>query len=116
MCISVMEGWYMQYLGPGCGPLHRHVLTLGKILDLYVETPATGQPEPILWLNGPNLGFPCSYVLNKPKQRKKSIGQPSYGESYSGDLRGPRSRVSPVKDHRSVGIAGKLACVPNICV
>jgi hypothetical protein len=38
------------YIGPGHGLLHRHgVLTLAEILDLYVETPATGIPEPISW-------------------------------------------------------------------
>jgi hypothetical protein len=38
------------YIGPGQGLLHRHgLLTLAEIQDLYVETPATGQPEPISW-------------------------------------------------------------------
>ena len=32
------------------------------------------------------------------------------------DLRVPLSRVSPDTDHRSVGIPGKLACVPNIYI
>jgi hypothetical protein len=46
----MMEGWYMQYLGPGHDLLHRHgLLTLGKILDLYMKTLATGLLEPILW-------------------------------------------------------------------
>jgi hypothetical protein len=36
------------FIGPGHGLLHRHgVLTLAEIEDLYVETPATGLPEPI---------------------------------------------------------------------
>jgi hypothetical protein len=38
------------FIGPGHGLLHRHgVLTLAEILDLYMETPAMGLPEPILW-------------------------------------------------------------------
>jgi hypothetical protein len=37
-------------VGPGHGLLQRHgLLTLGEIQDLYVETPATGLPEHILW-------------------------------------------------------------------
>jgi hypothetical protein len=61
-----------NYIGPGHIILHTHaLLTLGKILDLYVETPATGLPEPISWSSGPNLCFPCIYILNKPKERKK---------------------------------------------
>ena len=81
-----------------------------------METPAACQPEPILWKNEPNLGLPCTYVLKKPKQIKKSISQPSYGESYRGRSAGPRSRVSPEKDHRSLEIPGKRACGPTICV
>jgi hypothetical protein len=38
------------YIGPGHGLLHRYgVLTLAEVLDLYVETPATGLSEPISW-------------------------------------------------------------------
>jgi hypothetical protein len=38
------------YIGLGHGLLHRHeLLTLAEILDMYVETPATGLPEPISW-------------------------------------------------------------------
>jgi hypothetical protein len=38
------------YIYPEHGPLHRHgLLTVGGIQDLYVETPATGLPEPISW-------------------------------------------------------------------
>jgi hypothetical protein len=38
------------HIGPGHGLLQRHgLLTLGKIKDLYVETPATGLSEPISW-------------------------------------------------------------------
>ena len=48
MCESIVEGWYVLYVGPPRDAVHIHMLTLGKILDLYVETPATGQPEPIL--------------------------------------------------------------------
>ena len=81
---SVIKGWYVPCLGPPRDVVHIHMLTVGKILDLYVETPATCLPEPILRYSRPKLCFPCTYVLNKPKQRKKSIGQPSYGESYRG--------------------------------
>jgi hypothetical protein len=36
------------YIGPGHGLHYRHgLLTLAEIEDLYVETPATGLPEPI---------------------------------------------------------------------
>jgi hypothetical protein len=36
------------YIGPGHVLLHRHgVLKLTEILDLYMETPATGLSEPI---------------------------------------------------------------------
>jgi hypothetical protein len=39
---------YAIYIGPEYGLLHRHgLLTLTEIQDLYVETPATGLPEPI---------------------------------------------------------------------
>jgi hypothetical protein len=38
------------YIGLGHGLLQRHgLLTLAEIEDLYVETPATGLPEPISW-------------------------------------------------------------------
>ena len=106
----------MAYIVPPRDVVHIDGLTVGKMLDLYLETPGTGIPEPILRYSMPKLCFPCTYVLNNPKQRKKSIGQPSYGESYRGRSTGPPSRVSPDTDHRSVGNPGKLARLPNICV
>ena len=106
----------MVYLGPARDAVHMHGLTLSKILELYVETPATGQPEPILWKIRPNLGFPCTYVLNKPKQRKGPLFNSRTEKAIGVDLRGSPCRVLPEKDHRSVGIAGKLACVPIIFV
>ena len=67
-----------------CDPLSGHVLTLSKILDLYVETPAAGQPGPRMLQSGPNLFSPYTHVLNKPKQIERSTGLPSYGDSYRG--------------------------------
>ena len=48
MCESIVEGCYVSYIGPSREVVHIHILTFGKILDLYVETPPTGQPEPIM--------------------------------------------------------------------
>src|SRR5215216_2703004 len=79
----------MPCVGPMCDPLPGHALTLSKILDLYVESPAASQPWPRMWQTWPNLGSPCTYVLNKPKQVERSTGLPSYRESY----RGTRSRA-----------------------
>ena len=79
----------MAYIDPPRDVVHIYGLTVGKMLDLYVETPDTCQPYPILRYRRPRLCFPCTYVLNKPKERKKSIGQPSYGESYRGRSTGP---------------------------
>src|SRR5215216_6501446 len=67
-----------------CDPLPGHALTLSKILDLYVESPAASQPGPRMWQSWPNLGSTCTYVLNQPKQVERSTGLPLYGESYSG--------------------------------
>ena len=71
-------------------------VTLSKIVDLYVETLGTCLPVWIMWQNVFNLGFPCTYVLNKHRYIKKSIGPSSYGEIYKGRSAGPapRSRVS----------------------
>ena len=55
------------------------------------------------------------FQINLIKE-KSPLLNPRTEKSIGVDLRGPRSRVSPDKDHRSVGIAGKLAFVPNICV
>ena len=38
----------MLYIGPPRDVVHIHVLTIGKNMDMYVETPATCQPEPIM--------------------------------------------------------------------
>ena len=48
MCESIVEGWYVLYIGPPRDVVHIHGLTLGKNLDLYVETPATCLPVPIM--------------------------------------------------------------------
>ena len=48
MCTSVIYGWYVSYIGPPRNVVHIHILTLGKNMDLYVEIPATCQPEPIM--------------------------------------------------------------------
>ena len=48
MCTSVIKGWYVSYIGPESDVVHIHVLTLGKNMDLYVETPGTCQPERIM--------------------------------------------------------------------
>ena len=42
---SIVEGWYVSYIGPLRDVVHILILTLGKNMDLYVETPATCQPE-----------------------------------------------------------------------
>ena len=65
-------------------PLPGHALTLGKILDVYVETLAVGQPGPRMLQSGPNLCSPCTYVLNEPKQVERYTGLPSYGDCYRG--------------------------------
>ena len=70
----------MQFLAPGCDHIHVHAMTLGEVLDVKEETPATGQTEGNRWNLLPNLGFPCISDLKKPKPTKKYIGQPSYGE------------------------------------
>ena len=79
----------MAYIAPPGDVVNIDGLTVGKMLDLYVETRGTKLPEPILRYTRPKLCFPCTYVLNKPKQRKNSIGKPSYGESYRGRSTGP---------------------------
>ena len=79
----------MAYIDPPCEVVHTYGLTLGNMQDLCVETPSTCPPEPILRYRRPKLCFPCTDVLNKPKERKKSIGQPSYRESYRGRSTGP---------------------------
>ena len=48
MCKSVIYGCYVSYIGPPRDFILIHVLTLGKIMDLYVETPGTCLPEPIM--------------------------------------------------------------------
>ena len=101
----------MAYVGPKFDPLHRHGLTLSKILDPYVETPATGQREPILWQSRPNLCFTCTHVLNKPKQIEKSIGEPSYGESYRG-----RPAWAPGLGFRRTNTAGASESLENLHV
>ena len=84
MCVIVVQGWFVQCIGPRCDPLPGHALTLGKILDLYVEAPPAGQPGPRMLESGPKLFSPCTYVLNKPKQVERSTGLHSYGQSYRG--------------------------------
>ena len=79
----------MAYIDLPGDVVHIYGLTLGKMLDLCVETPSTCPPEPILRYRRPKLCFPCTYVLKTPKERKKSIGQPSYGESYRVRSTGP---------------------------
>ena len=74
----------MPCVGPMCDPLPGHVLTLSKILDLYVESPAASQPGPRMWQSWPNLGSPCTYDLNKRKLVERSAGLPSYGDTYRG--------------------------------
>ena len=81
MFTSVVEGLARQHLAPGCEPIPTHAIALGKVVHVYEETPTAGQTEGNRWNLGLKLGFPCWYGLNKPKQRKKSIGQPSDGES-----------------------------------
>ena len=70
----------MQFLASGCDPVHVHAMTLGEVLNVQEETPTTGQTEGYRWNLLPNLGFPCISDLNKPKETKKYIGKPSYGE------------------------------------
>ena len=79
----------MAYIDPQRDVVHIYGLTLGQMLDLCVETPDTCPPYPILRYGRPRLGFPLTYVLNKRKQRKKCISQPSYGASYRGRSTGP---------------------------
>src|SRR5215217_6742333 len=57
-----------------CDPFPGHALTLSKILDLYVESPAASQPGPRMWQSWPNLGSTCTYILNKPKQVERATG------------------------------------------
>ena len=80
------------------------------------KTPATGQPEPIYGKVGPTPAFHVHMSKTNQIKEKIPLLNPRTEKYIGVDLRGPRSRVSPDTDHRSVGIAGKLACVPNICV
>src|SRR5664279_4061706 len=68
MFTSVVEGLYRQHLAPGCEPVHTHAITLGNVLHVQEETPTAGQTERNRWNLGLNLGLPCWYGLNKPKQ------------------------------------------------
>ena len=86
---SVMEGWYVAYIGPPRDVVHRYGLTVGKMVDLYVETPGTCLPEPILRYSRPNLCFSMYICTKQTKRKKKFIGQPSYEESYRGRSTGP---------------------------
>ena len=58
----------MEYIDPPRDVVHIYGLIVGKMLDLYVETPDTCLPEPILRYGRPKLRFPYTYVLNKPKE------------------------------------------------
>ena len=78
-----------RFVGARFDPLPGHALTLSEILDLYVETPAAGQPGPRMWQSWPNHCSPCIYVLKIPKQIERSTRLPSYRDSY----RGRRSRA-----------------------
>ena len=74
----------MEYIDPSCDVVHIYGLTVGRMLDQYMETPDMCLSESILRYSRLKLFFPCTYVLNKPKQRKKSVVEPSYEESYRG--------------------------------
>ena len=112
-----MEGWYVAYIGPPRDVVHRYGLTVGKMVDLYVETPGMCLPEPILRYSRPNLCF-SMYICTKQTKRKKksSLVNPRTEKAIGVDLRVPPSRVSPNTDYRSVGNTGKVACVPNIYI
>ena len=48
----------MAYIDPARDVVDIYGLTLGKMLDLCVETPDTCPPYPVLWYGRPGLGFP----------------------------------------------------------
>ena len=106
----------MSYIGPPCDVVHIHVLTVDKNMDLYVETPGTCQPEPIMCESSPNHCFPCIYVLKNHNKQKTPLVKPRTEKATGVDLRVPRSRVSQEKEPEIVGIPRKLACVHTICV
>ena len=47
----------MAYIGPPRDVVHTYGLTVGKMVDVYMETPGTCLPEPILRMEGPDLAF-----------------------------------------------------------
>src|SRR5215216_1190072 len=117
MCVRLVQGCYVPCVGPMCVPLPRHALTLSKILDLYVECPAASQPRPRMWQSSPNLGSPCTYVLNKPKQVERSTGLPSYGDSHRGRRSGapglgfrPRKTAGASKSHENLHVPLGYVC------
>ena len=48
----------MAYIDPPRDVVHIYGLIVGKMLDLYVETPDTCPPYPISRYGRPGLGFP----------------------------------------------------------
>ena len=110
MCPSVVEGPKTQCLAPRCDLLHMHLITLSKkSWTCRWNGPAAGYTGGYNVLQGPNLGFPCSYVLYKPKQMKKYIVGTSCGESYRGKPPGPprlgfrwRKTVGAPESHKNL--------------
>ena len=65
-------------------------------------------------LQGPNLGFPCSYVLNKPKQLKITLLEPHGEKAIGVDRRGLGDKGFDLERTPGAGIKQKLACGPII--
>ena len=84
-------------------------MTLGEVLDVQEETPATGQTEGYRWNLLRNLGFPCRSDLNTcsaPLDACLVGGRPTLGFGVSRPL--PRFRVceSIEKLHVSLFLLG----------
>jgi hypothetical protein len=48
-----------------------------SVHGIRLDLASVAHPQSNQWDLGPTHGFPCAYGLNKPKQTKKSIVQPS---------------------------------------
>ena len=106
----------MAYIDLPGDVVHIYGLTLGKMLDLCVENPIRVHRTLFHGTEGPGLDFhEHMYSTNQNKGKSPSV-KPRTEKAIGVDLRVPPSRVSRGTDHRSVGITGKLACLPNLCV
>jgi hypothetical protein len=100
------------FIGPGHGLVHRHgLLTLAEILDLLVEIPLWVYRSVFHGKVGPTFVFHLYMSKTNQKKAKGPLVRPRTEKALGVDLRTPRSMVSPDKDHRSIRIPQKLACM-----